>query len=303
MVLTDGRHSLKASSVDREASRSKLEKRFGVRLAEHRASERERAALSPIALEIADDLKTLDRRGWLKADLARESERLEAARARLSEQRWARERAERAGAAFEKALEQSFREPAKARAAFEQRAREHGAARAAAEMRGNPEGFGELREAEQRRLLGLVRTVDRSHARDTARNAAELGRAAAVAVSEAPDAAGLMRAEQAVRLAERRVQEITDRLEQTRDNTRTRIRIGLAVRALTPHEVEDLHRAITAPHRQLTAELGRAAQKLAPAYVRELVHWARAPHLALPASATRAFRGLLSDRTMERGSE
>jgi hypothetical protein len=181
MVLTDGRHSLKASSVDREASRGKLEKRFGVSLAEHRASKRERAGLSPKAREIVEELKMLDRRGWLKADLAHETQRLEAARARLAEQRWARERADRARTTFEQALEQSFREPAEAREVFEQRARDHGAARAAAEMRENPERFGELREVEHRRLLGLVRTTDRSHARENARNAAELGRAAAVA--------------------------------------------------------------------------------------------------------------------------
>jgi hypothetical protein len=115
--------------------------------------------------------------------------------------------------------------------------------------------------------------------------------------------ADLTRAELAVRRAEGSVKELTDRLEQTRDNTRTRIRIGLAMRTLAPREVEDLHRAITSPHRQLTVELGRAAQKLAPAYVHELVHWARAPHRALPARATRAFRGLLNDRKIERGSD
>jgi hypothetical protein len=204
---------------------------------------------------------------------------------------------------FEQALARSFLEPAKARASFEQHVRQHGAGRAAAEMRENPENFGKLREVEQRRLLGLMRNIDRSQARETARNAAELGREAAVAAAAAPNPAGLTRAEQAVRLAEREVKNLTDRLEKTRDNVRTRIRVGLAVRALAPREVDDLHRILTAPHRQLTVELGRAARKLAPEHLRDLMHWTRAPHLALPTSATRAFRGLLNDRKVERGSE
>jgi hypothetical protein len=74
------------------------------------------------------------------------------------------------------------------------------------------------------------------------------------------------------------------------------------MRALAPREVNDLHRVIAAPHRQLTVELGRAARKLAPEHLRDLTHWARSPHLALPTSAARSFRALLNDRKMERGS-
>src|SRR5690606_36681170 len=148
MVVTDGRHYVKASSVDREASRGKLEKRFGVTLAEHRTKKLERPGLTPKAQEIADDLRTLDLRGRLKAGLSRETERLEAARARLAEHRWARERADRASRAFDDALGRAFAEPKKAREAFERRARDLGAAPAADEMRQNPEAFGGLREGD-----------------------------------------------------------------------------------------------------------------------------------------------------------
>lgn len=303
MVLTDGKQHVKASSVDREASRGKLEKRFGMSLAEHRARSRDVGGLSPNLGEIVRDLHSLDRRRWLKGDLAREMERLETARARLDEQRWARERADKASRAFHQALDEVYREPAKAHAAFEERARRQGPDRAAEEMRERPEQFGRVREVEQRRLFGLARTRDPSQARERARNAAELGRDAAVASAAAPTTAELTRAEQALRRAELRARETGERLEQTRDNTRTKARIGLAMQQLLPREVNDLHRLLTAPHRQLTIELQRAANRMAPEHMRELVQWARAPHRQLPTSVARAFKGLLYDRSIERGSQ
>jgi hypothetical protein len=149
----------------------------------------------------------------------------------------------------------------------------------------------------------LAQRADPIRAREAARNAAELGRESATAAALAPDAATLTRAEQLAQRAGLRVKELTERLDRTRDNGRTRIRIGLAMRALAPREVKDLHRVITAPHRQITVELRRAATKLAPEHLRDLTHWARSPHLALPTSAARSFRALLNDRKMERGSE
>jgi hypothetical protein len=303
MVVTDGQQHVKASSVDREASRGKLERRFGTSLAEHRARQRDVEGLSPNAQEIVGDLHILDRRRWLKADLARASEQVEATRARLAGQRWASERADSASRAFEAALDGVYQEPAKARAGFEERARREGPGRAAEAMRENPEQFGRLREVEQRRLFGLARTYDASPARDRARNAAELGREAAVAMAAAPTATELARAEQALNRAELRAKEIGDRLEQTGGNARTRARIGLAMHQLLPREVNDLHRMLTAPHRQLTMELQRAAGRMAPEQIRELMQWARAPHRQLPTGAARAFKGLLHDRTMERGSQ
>jgi hypothetical protein len=205
--------------------------------------------------------------------------------------------------AFEAALGGVYQEPVKARATFEERARKQGPDRAAEVMRERPEEFGRLREIEQRRLFGLARTYDAGQARDRARNVAELGREAAVAAAAAPTTTELTRAEQVLRRAELRAKEVGDRLEQTRGNTRTRARIGLAMHQLLPREVNDLHRMLTAPHRQLTMELQRAAGRMAPEQIRELMQWARAPHRQLPASAVRAFKGLLYDRTMERGSE
>ena len=302
MVLSDGRRYVKASSIDRELSRGKLEKRFGVTLAEHRTAKLERRGLSSKAKEIEQGLQTLDLRGRLKAGLARETERLEAARARLSEQRWARERADRASRAFDAALERAFLEPEKARTAFERRSRELGADRAAEEMRVHAEEFGALRNGSKRGMPGRL-SSDRDPAREAARNAAELGRESFAASALAPDAATLSRAEQIAQRAEARVKQLTERLDRTQDNARTRIQIGLAMRALAPKEVKDLHRVITEPHRQLTVELGRAARKLAPEHLRDLTHWVRAPHLALPSSAARSFRALLNDRKVERGSE
>ena len=303
MVVTDGRHYVKASSVDREASRGKLEKRFGVTLTEHWTKKLERPGLTPKAQEIADDLRTLELRGRLKAGLSRETERLEAARARLADQRWARERADRASRAFDDALGRAFAEPKKAREAFERRARELGANPTADEMRQNPEAFGGLREGEKRGKVGSKRTAGRDLTREAARNAAALGRESVTAAASAPDTATLSRSEQLAQRAELRVKQLTERLERTQDNARTRVRIGLAMRALAPREINDLHRVISAPHRQLTVELGRAARKLAPEHLRNLTHWARSPHLALPTSAARSFRALLNDRKIERGSE
>src|SRR5690606_20166335 len=127
---------------------------------------------------------------------SRETERLEAARARLADQRWARERAERASRAFDDALGRAFAEPKKAREAFERRARDLGAAPAADEMRQNPEAFGGLREGEKRGKVGSQRTAGRDLAREAARNAAALGRESVTAAVLAPDTATLSRSEQ-----------------------------------------------------------------------------------------------------------
>ena len=303
MVLTDGRQHTKASSVDREASRGKLERRFGMGLAEHRARQRDTEGLSPTGREVVRDLHSLDRRGWLKADLARETQRLDAARARVREQGWAVERAEKASSAFDRALAGAYRDAEQVRRAYYNLARGKGPEYASEEMRNHPERFGRLRETEQRRLWGLARTSDATQARERARNAAELGREAATAIAAAPTPEARARAELAVRRTELRTQGISERLEQTLDNTRTRARIGLAMQQLLPRAVNDLHRLITAPHRQLTVELQRTVGQMAPEHVRELVEWARAPHRQLPASAARAFQVLLYDRGVERGSQ
>ena len=151
-------------------------------------------------------------------------------------------------------------------------------------------------------MIGTASTVGPS-VPSAARNAAALGRESVTAAALARDTATLSRSEQLAQRAELRVKQLTERLERTRDNARTRVRIGLAMRALAPREINDLHRVISAPHRQLTVELGRAARKLAPEHLRNLTHWARSPHLALPTSAARSFRALLNDRKVERGSE
>ncbi len=302
MVITDGRHFAKASSVDREASRGSLEKRFGETLSAHRERSGERNRSSRQVLEVVDDFHTLDRRDWLKADLGRQTQRLESARARVAELWWARERMESATQAFDSALVGVYRKPAKARESFEKTVRINGVERAAQEMRDRPESYGQIHEAENRRLLGGSRGLGRDQIQERARNAAALGREASLATVAAPDDNHLMRAERAVQRAELRVRKAEERLERTRDNARTRVRIGLALRKLAPHQLNELHRMISAPHRQIALELNRAARKLAPEHVRDLVHWARAPHLALPASASRAFRNLLHDRAHERGS-
>ena len=88
IVVTDGRRHVKASSVDREASRPKLEKRFGMSLTERGAQRREYEGVSPSVREVVGDLHGLDRRRWLKEDLARATRDLEAARARVADHQW-----------------------------------------------------------------------------------------------------------------------------------------------------------------------------------------------------------------------
>ncbi len=303
MVVTDGRRHVKASSVDREASRPKLEKHFGMSLAERGAQRREYEGVSPSVREVVGDLHGLDRRRWLKEDLARATRDLEAARARVADHQWRGERAEQASRSFDRALAEVYREPAKARQAYDELARAKGADHAAQELRERPEQFGHLQEVEQRRFFGLARTLDATQARERAGNAAELGWEASAAAAALPRPAELSRASAAVRQAEGRVQRLGRMLERGLDRTLSRARIGVSMQRLLPREVNDLQRWITAPHRQLATEMQRAVGKMAPDLVRELVQWVRAPHQQLPTRAIQAFKGLMQDRGIERGSQ
>lgn len=304
MVLTDGRHHhVKASSVDRDASRGKLERRFGESLSEHRARQGDAQRLSPAAREIVHDLHALDRRSWLQADHAQALRHLEEVRGQRDRLQWDAERVVRASRAFDRALAGVYQDPAQARRTYEALARAQGEDHAARELRDCPERLGALREAEQRRLWGLVRTADSAPARERAPDAAALGREWMQVRATAPSRAELGRMEAVVRQAERRVTEIRRKIERTPDRTRARVRIGLGMHHLLPREVQELHRWITAPHRQVADELQRAVERLAPGQVRELAQWVVAPHRQLPARTLSAFKGLVQDRGMERGMD
>jgi hypothetical protein len=303
MVLTDGREHVKASSVDRDASRAKLERRFGVTLAAHQAQRRDGAPGSPRVREVVQDLHALDQARWLRADHGRAARELAELRARRDQLQWRAERVVAASRALDRALAEVYRAPAEARRAYDDLARAKGADHAAQELRKQPERFGALKAMEQRRLWGLVRTEDSGPARERARDAAELGRALAETRATAPHRPALVHLDAAVRRAEARVSEISGKIKRSSDGTRERVRIGLAMNQLLPREVNDLHGWITAPHRQVTIELQRVVARMAPDHVRELAQWLTAPHRQLSRNAVSAFRGLLQDRGMERGMD
>lgn len=296
LVVTDGRQVVKASSVDREASRGKLEQRFGETLRTHRARAPELERAATAVREAVGGLREIERREWRRADHARAVEAASAARARADALVWQQERAQRAKEAFGRALGEVYRDPERAREAFTKAAREHGGEVAARQMREQPERFGELRTEERRRMLGLVRTQDDVPARQRAAHAAALGREAAA--SPAPHPWALTHAQAVARHAEGRVQRMGR--AQDADLSRARARVGLAVQRMLPQEAAELARWTTAPQQQLAAKLRQQVERLAPQQMRELAEWVRAPHLALPKSAVQALKGLMQDRGVER---
>lgn len=300
LVVTDGRQHVKASSVDRGASRTSLERRFGNSLAESR---REREALSlasPEVREVVRDLHTLERGELIRQDEFRATQHAWEASSRRDQLRWNTERAAQASRDFDKALGDVYRDPARARQEFEALARQRGTAGAAQEMRQRPEQFGQLRAQEQRRLWGMVRFQDTTAARTHAVGAAQQGEKALQARAQAPHPADLARADFAVRRAEVRRQEL-GRAAQGFDPTRTRAQIGLAAHRLNGAQVGELHRWTTAKQQQLAAALRQAVQRLMPAEVRELAQWAATPHRAIAGHLIQGLRGLIHDRGRERG--
>lgn len=143
-----------------------------------------------------------------------------------------------------------------------------------------PERFGVLRAAEQRRLFGIVRTQGEAPARARAVNAAELGREAAHAAVAAPSTRDLARAVWAARAAEMRARAV-DRALQV-DTTPAQARVATIMQRLLPREVEELRRWVTEPQAQLARRLQQAAERMVPEQVRELAAWARAPHASSP---------------------
>jgi hypothetical protein len=302
LVVTDGRQHVKASSVDRGASRAKLEQRFGGSLAASRAEREAFGRASPEVREVVCDLHTLERGQWTGQDHGQATRHAGEAGARRDQLRWNVERAQQASRDFDKALGDVYRDPARAREGFEAFARGRGAESAAEEMRQRPEQFGQLRTQEQRRAWGLIRSQDTTAARVHAVGAAQQGEKALQARAQAPHPADLARADFTVRRAEVRRQEL-GRAVQGFDATRTRAQIGLGANRLNSSEVGELHRWTTPKQQQLTAKLREAVQRLMPAQVRELAQWVTAPHRALAGHLIQGFKGLIHDHGREPGSE
>lgn len=298
LVVTDGRSTVKASSVSRELSRGKLEQRFGEPLRAHRARAAELERASPAVREAVGGLRELERgesQGHDRYDAATAASHAQGVAASL---KWEQERLQRRWRRFDDAVELAYRDPQRVREAFAAAAREHGPERAARRMQERPESFGELRTEERRRMLGLVRSHDDSRARQQAAHAATLGREAAA--ERGPHPRAVMRAEALARHVEGRARQI-DRAHAARDLTRARAAVGLAVARMVPKEAAELARWVTAPQKQLAAELRQQVARLAPAQMRELAEWVRAPHLALPKNAVRAFKDLMHDHDRGRG--
>jgi hypothetical protein len=255
MVVTDGREAVKASSVDGEASRGALERRFGQTLAEHRRTAPELERNPPGPPGLVRDLRELERRTWTREDHKRAVNHTAATRARADSLRWARERADAASGRFDAALGTCYEDARKARAGFNRMAREQGVDRAVAIMRDRPEHFGYLNTVEQRKLMGLLITRDDSFARMRASNAAALGREAAEARSKAPTPWEVNRAAAVLRAAEARERSLALGLQ--RDGHRlARERAGHALRALSkPRELEKLARVVS------VAEIATTAQR------------------------------------------
>ncbi len=302
LVVTDGRQHVKASSVDRGASRAKLEQRFGGSLAASRAEREAFGRASPEVREVVRDLHRLERGQWTGQDHGQATRHAGDASARRDQLRWNVERAEQASRAFDKALGDVYRDPARARQGFEAFARQRGAESAAQEMQRRPEQFGQLRAQEQRRAWGLIRSQDTTAARGHAVGAAHQAQRALEARAQAPHPADLARADFAVRRAQMRREEL-GRAVQGFDPTRTRAKIGLGAHHLNGSQVSELHRWTTPKQQRLAAELRQVVQRLMPAQVRELAQWVTAPHKALAGHLIQGFKGLINDHGRERASD
>jgi hypothetical protein len=261
MVVTDGREAVKASSVDRAASRGALERRFGQTLSEHRRSAPDLERNLPGPPGLVQDLSEMERRSWTRDDHTRATNHTAAARARADSMRWAVERATAAGSRFDAALETCYEDARRARAGFDRMAREHGVEKAVRTLRERPEHFGYLNTQEQRRMMGLLITRNDSFARMRATNAAELGREAVEARAKAPTAWEAGRAAAVLRAAEARERALG--LAIRGDGHRlVRERAGHALRAFQkPQDMQKLARVVALP--QIAAAVQHAGLQAA----------------------------------------
>lgn len=296
----DGRRMLKASSIDREVSRGKLEERFGETLTDYRERLKQERVQEWKA-QLVKDLQEMERQHWKRSDHATAVMDTGAARARLQALERAREGATRASTYFDQGLRAVYNDPVAARQSFDRAAAEMGAARAAELMKTQPQRYGALVTEEQRKLLGFVRVQDDSVARKIAVDVSARGLRAHQAGADAPGEWLIRRARGGLRGAQVR-EGIVRRSIRTAE-LQDRARIALAMRTLTPKQVQALGRWVTAPHIKTAQRLQQAVEKMAPDHVSQLAAWVRSPQLQLAASVKRAFTGLMQERGRDRGRD
>jgi hypothetical protein len=309
MVITDGRQQVKASAVDRSASRGSLEKRFGAALPDHIRERSARAALSPQVQLVVEQVRGLDRRVWLDNDMARAVQEREAARARLESFAWARQRAAAAVRTMDAALAHAFRSPRDARTGIETMARERGIERTVEEVRSRAEQFGQLRPLEQRRLFGLIGVGGHRQSQERIAGVSEAVREALDARAAVPHERLVEQTERQVRHAEERVNAVERQLGREPERTHTLARIGAAAMQVDRAGARELKEALSraefhaiATARQTMQQVTRRlSRSLVPDQAREVAAWATAPQKQLPRAVVRAIRDMALDRERDRG--
>ena len=296
LVITDGEHQVKASRIHRELSFTRLEQRLG----QYQSIVQEHVLTLDRPGRITADAPQLTMpdtqpdRVTAAADLTRQLEyhhrlnmltyeitqvqfRLEARVRQLEENR---AHAVITRQDLDRTLAQVYVRPDVARTAFERRARLDGIDAAGRAMRHHPEAFGEIRSAEVKKYLGLVRVADHSQAMQHVPDAAWAGVRAMRAAEEhrlmversaGPRLGDADRGYESVLAgAQARLRHVNERLHRIHEisrrppDTRTLERtLARTIAALAPPELRVLALAITAPQHLLAMTITNAARDIA----------------------------------------
>jgi hypothetical protein len=218
---------------------------------------------------LAQDLGTYERVMELTRERYQAQIDLSAARARVIQLEGATERAHATLGAFMGALASVYRDPDAAYWTYRAMAERDGMAAATLAMRERPERFGTLVTIERSRAFGLMRADDDGPARSAAAHAAARGRDAIdaarglVTAPSDPDAHALDRERQHAARSEARARALDAELRSLPARAPLERRITSLIDRMSPIEVQQLGRVVTAPRFAVAMKLWTTLRDLA----------------------------------------
>jgi hypothetical protein len=216
---------------------------------------------SRLTEEVVSDLRTYERvlalaKERYAALLATDTDRHQATQNDAAAGR-ARSAAER----FQLALAQVYRDPAAARQTFEAAVVQKGPAVALRSLQDSPEQFSELKSVQRRHLFGLARVDDPAGARAAAREAAQLGSQFVVAQRAAREMEGAVAGKgKSHNSPPAKVAALDREARRLPSTSELEYRLGRALRAITPRELDRLRLLVTAPQLALMKKIQAAVQ-------------------------------------------
>lgn len=243
LVIGDGTRYMKASRLGRDFSLRRLEQRFGV---EYESGAKEPMLPSRVAT-VVSAARTLDAMDAQTA--AAYVARMRGAEAAATVERLHAllVHKHRVSKAFSQALIPVYRDVRAARRAFEAVVTVHGPEAAAQRLRTLPEHFGILRTTSKPRGLLRRQLLDDAPARQAASLAAERGRAAILAMRQAPSREVVSAARQAAQTSLQRQRDVAASMRALGSKPIVEAALKEALRTIVPRELRTAYRMLTQP--------------------------------------------------------